>query len=456
VTIGLAVAPVYRDPEGQELPLVVLRLGEQLREVLERAFFAFSRQHTRLRVPHYRALGRRTLAAASWNVDRRLDAVSRSFDLLLQVNPVNSEQAWERFRESGFREAPRFFYRPLPFDPHQLKRSLFDIPIERVEDPVLARLFREKQEELDRQMSLLTDRGSRRFLYGSLLLYGGVEEELLRLAQQLLYRLPSHQRDDDAGGYVDAEAFARCARLEIAAYRRLHPAFRAEVHLRRDLPAGAMVSRDRLLVGATSRFPRSRVEALLHHEVGTHLLTYFNGRAQRIRLFHAGFAGYEVLQEGLAVLGEYAAGGLSRPRLRTLAGRVVACHDLVEGASFVDSFRRLTEEHGFAKRSAFLIALRLYRGGGLTKDAIYLRGLWQLVAHLRRGGELEPLLVGKIALRHLPAMEDLGHRNFFRPAALLPRYLGSARSQRRISALREAPQVLDLIAEGGLGTKESS
>ena len=42
--------------------------------------------------------------------------------------------------------------------------------------------------------------------------------------------------------------------------------------------------------------------------------------------------------------------------------------------------------------------MRIYRGGGLTKDAVYLRGLLQILRYLREGGELEPLFVGKVAV----------------------------------------------------------
>ena len=49
-----------------------------------------------------------------------------------------------------------------------------------------------------------------------------------------------------------------------------------------------------------------------------------------------------------------------------------------------------------------MTALRVYRGGGLTKDAIYLRGLRDLLAYLSAGHDLEPLYVGKIALEHVP------------------------------------------------------
>jgi uncharacterized protein (TIGR02421 family) len=455
-SLGIAVEPVYRGPRGELFALVLQRLEEQLREALERGLFAFSRLHTHLDVADHRALGRRTLAGAAWNVDRRLEAVNDSFDFLLQVTPVDTERAWERFEASAFGEPPTFHYRPLPFDPHQVKRDLFGIPIERVEDPVLSRLFREKQEELDRRLSLLMDRGTPRFLLGNLLLYGVVEGELLRLAERLLARLAAREPGGEGNGLVDAASFARAARREIGFYHQQMPTFRARIQIRSDIAAAVMVSRDQLLVARGRYVPAQRVEALLHHEVGTHLLTYFNGKAQRIRLFHCGLAGYETLQEGIAVLAEYLAGGLTASRLRTLAARVVACHALVEGASFVECFQTLVDEHGFPPRQAFFIVARVFRGGGLTKDAVYLRGLRQLVSHLQWGGELEKLLVGKIALRHLSAVEDLWHRDFFRPPAVLPRYLDQPEARRRLDRLRSGQDLFDILVASPRGQEAAT
>ena len=59
------------------------------------------------------------------------------------------------------------------------KRELFKVPIERVEDPTLGQLFREQQVSLDRKLTMLGDRGRPEFLYGSLQVFGGVDEPLL-------------------------------------------------------------------------------------------------------------------------------------------------------------------------------------------------------------------------------------------------------------------------------------
>ena len=47
-----------------------------------------------------------------------------------------------------------------------------------------------------------------------------------------------------------------------------------------DMAAGLLVSRNRLLISRDTNLPPERLTALLSHEIGVHLLTYFNGDAQ--------------------------------------------------------------------------------------------------------------------------------------------------------------------------------
>src|SRR5690606_17407786 len=130
------------------------------------------------------------------------------------------------------------------------------------------------------------------------------------------------------------------------------------------------------------RVPAHRVDALLQHEIGTHVVTFANGSAQPLGLLATGLAGYEELQEGLAVLSEHLVDGLDTSRLRLLAARVVAVRSVIDGADFVETYRLLAEEHDVDPTTAFTVAMRVHRGGGLTKDAVYLRGLVRLLGYL--------------------------------------------------------------------------
>ncbi len=442
--IGLELDPVFRGPAGELYPIMRRALHRGLSRALKRAVFEFTRRNTSQRPPHYQALGRRSMVKAVWEVDRQLAEISSAFDLLLQVTPVNADEAWIGFRRKHFERDPAFVSRPLRLDPALAKRQLFSIPIERIEDPTLGQLFRDQQVELDRKLTMVGDRGTPQFLYGSLQVFGGVDPSLLNAAFEILSRVPSRTRDESTRGAVNASDFATRAEQELDYYRRQCPGMNSGVQIRDDV-VGLMVSRGSLLIGAKTRIPKSRVEALVAHEVGTHVLTYVNGKSQPFRQLYVGLPGYEELQEGVAVLSEYLVGGLSRPRLRLLAARVVATHRMIEGASFVEVFRELDRAQDFAQRTAFHVTMRVFRGGGLTKDAVYLRGLLGLLAYLRQGGDFEQLFIGKFGLDHVPIITELQLREVMGPPPLRPRHLDDPAVIERLVGVRQGGSVLDLV-----------
>ena len=442
---GLEIAPIYRDPDsGEAYPRVLRELRRRLSVALRRFFFDFARSSTTADPAHFHVLGRSAVVKAVWEVDRTLAEASEAFEFLLQLTPVNGEQAWFQFKRNRFERMPALHYRPLPVDPVVLKRRLFKAPVERVEDPALALIFRQRLDESDRQITMLQDRNTARFLPESIQLFGEVSDDLHELAVDLLTHVSPRSRENTSDGYVDAQTFAQRARNEIEFLRSQRPDVMAHVEVRSDI-TGLLVSHGNLLVSAHTRIPASRVDALIQHEVGTHVLTYHNGRVQKLRLLSTGFAGYDALQEGLAVLSEYLVGGLSRPRLRLLAGRVVAARCMLEGATFVETFRELRQTHGFASRTAFTITVRTFRSGGLTKDAVYLSGLRQILQYLAKGGELDPLFAGKIAIEHIPIIRELRWRKVLVPPPLSPRYMRQPEALARLERLRQGFTVLDLL-----------
>lgn len=445
--IGIEVKPIHQDPEtGQVHPLVLRKLERAMARALKRAVYEFSHSLTTHTPPHYQALGRHAIRKLVWNCDRQLAQISDSFDFLLTLTPINAEQSWAAFKRSRFSQAPEFLYRPVPIEPELVKRELYRIPLEKIEDPVLAHLFRDKQDELDRQITMLADRRRAQFLYGSLQVFGGADERMLGLAKELLARLPPHSHEASGGRNLTAEEFAQRAMVEIERFRKVYPKLWTRVEVRSDT-IGLMVSRGNLLIGQQTKVPESRVEALIQHEIGTHVVTYFNGRLQPLKQLYAGLSGYEELQEGLAVLAEYLVGGLSKPRLRLLAGRVIAVRCLTEGATFIDTFRELHDVWGFAEKSAFSITTRVYRGGGLTKDVVYFRGLNRILEYISEKKEIDQLYIGKIGFDHITIAKELQWRKVIRPAKLRPSYLDDGEAMARLADLRKGRTVLDLIGE---------
>jgi uncharacterized protein (TIGR02421 family) len=373
-------------------------------------------------------------------IDRGLAGIAAGIDLLLDVTPVNPHDAWERSRACSHREGLDLRYRTPSVDPAAVRAELEAVPIDRVEDPVLRRLFEATRTELATQVRLVEARETPAFLGAGLDLYGTADDDLLRLAESLLERLPDPPADP---AVVSAEDFAARSELEIARYREQLPGFEGRVEVRADVPSLMVVQRT-LMVGADSWIPVHRQEALVHHEVGTHLLTAETGGAQPLVLLEQGLAGFEETQEALAVVSEHLIGGLDAERVRTLAGRVVAARCVSDGAGFPEVFAVLHERWGLPERQAWTVAMRVVRGGGLTKDVIYLRGVVDLVSHLAGGGAVEPLLVGKLHLRDVPAVEDLLARGLLVPPTVRPHWLDVEGAPERLAALQDG---LDPVAD---------
>ena len=438
-------APIYRTPGGKGTypalrDLVVANMVDSALQAVS-AFLKASQ----LEAPTtHRSLGRRVFIDAVARADRDIDKVALAFDFLLAVTPINAEQAWLEFEAGGLERAPPLLYRPLEFEVSAEKRKLYSVSLDHLEDPLLAGLLSEKQQELDLQLSMLAARETPRFAELGRALYGSVEPELAARARGIL---------DKATGLepkakqkcLGADTVAAAAREMIARYRAASPDFEASVEIRSDLPAGLLVSRNRLLVSRDTRLAPERLMALLSHEIGVHLLTYFNGDMQGLAILRSGLAGYEGMQEGLAVLAEYLVGGMTAARLRLIAARVLACQAMLDGARFEETFRALHADFGLDRRSAFNVVLRIFRGGGFAKDAIYLRGVVQVLDHLRNGGSLTPFWIGKISANHFGIITELSARGLLRAPRLEPAFLSSEVARPRLKKAMAGMDPIDMI-----------
>lgn len=358
--------------------------------------------------------------------DRLLTEIAAAFDYLFYVSPTDTEAAWVRFAADDCKTEPEFTYRPIDMDLDDLHRRLDTVPIDEVDDDV-GDLLRGKLDEQRALLHMLAARGTPAFLEHGRTVFGSVSDALVGLARGVLDDVGTEI--PDAGATVPPEVFVREAEASIAAYREQDPQLPATVGVRDDIDT-LMVTRHEVLVPTTRRIAERRVEPLVHHEVGVHILTWWNGMRQPLGLLADGLAAYQETQEGLGVLAEHLSGGLSRGRLGELARRVLAARSVEDGAAFLETFRMLCEDLGMPEESAFGLTVRVHRGGGLLKDAAYLRGLLRLVAHLQAGGEIEPLLVGKMALHDIPAIITLLEAGRLEPPRLRPHWMDGHAGQR--------------------------
>lgn len=380
--------------------------------------------------------------------DACLCDVGLSVDFLLAVTPVDVPQAWKRFHAGGYRDEPEFNYRATSPEIDYLRGRLNEVELDPVEDPQLKSLLQLKLREIRTQLDCLEFRNTPRFLEASCALYGGVDGPLVEKAEHILSaHVPG--RSTSVGGTVKtigSQAFARRAEIELTHYRGVYPALTSKVRILDEIP-GIMAFEGDLLIGRDLSLPLIRAEALIQHEVGTHVVTYANGGVHRLKMLRIGLPGYEETQEALAVFSEYVVNGFTGARLAQLAARVMAVEGLLSGHGFVEVFSMLRRRYRIPPRGAFFVVSRVFRSGGLTKDAIYLRGIVGLLAYLAGGGALDPLFVGKLPISSVPLVSHMERLGLVQHPPLRPRWTEMPGAQERIDAARNGMSVVDLIKE---------
>lgn len=422
VLVGVEIAPVYNDVKtGKPYPLFMRELRAAFGKSLRKSLFEFVRTNTSYNATHFEMLGTTVLDDKVWEIDNELAEYSNLFDFLLLVTPINTMDAWKNFAENKYLKAPVFHYRPMPIEPELIKRKIYNLPIEDISDPTIAFLFRDKRKEIDRMLNMMLEREKPDFMHSSLQIFGNIDEHLLDVARAILVAAePNYEQENQ--DLLNAWEFAQMAENELIWLKKQDASILTAVRVRDDVD-GVMVSRGILNINKSYQISRQRAFALIQHEIGTHVVTYYNGKAQPLKLFYIGVPGYEQLQEGLAVFSEYLCGGLTNQRMRILAARVVAVNSMITGNSFVDTFFLLTDKYLFTPEAAFHITMRVYRGGGLTKDAVYLKGLLNLIEYIKQGNDIAPLLIGKIRQDYIPVINELTFRGLLSKIPIKPRYL---------------------------------
>jgi uncharacterized protein (TIGR02421 family) len=193
-----------------------------------------------------------------------------------------------------------------------------------------------------------------------------------------------------------------------------HP---VKVVLADDLPAKAAAGADRIRVRANCSFSAMDVPQLVHHEGLVHTLTLKNGRLQpKLKSLGLGAPRTTPTQEGLATLAELITSSIDLSRLRRLALRVLAIHQALHGADFVDVFRFFLES-GQTEAESYHSAQRIFRGGDVrgrvvfTKDVVYLWGLISSHSFLRKAIQedkqhyVHALFAGRLTLGDVVALE---------------------------------------------------
>ncbi len=333
-------------------------------------------------------------------IDDALNRMVSKIELLNYINPTNIEQEKRNFFSSKYNVNPSFRYKKIDFNAHNLQQQLFSQDIDSIKDEETRAFYRDVIYDYSGLIQCIETIGQgRKFYYNALKSFGTPTEKDVENARFIL-----HFGDEN---YNDTEMTPQYSVEEAAAYFAdfvKQYDFKLAIKLSTKIAAAAMVQNNTqtLILKKNHRYSANQLQVLANHEIGVHLVTTYNGLDQDLKIFHNGFPKNVETQEGLAVFSEYMSGCLTLYRLKELSHRVIAADSLRRGFEFSDTFDLLHNQYKLNREESYNITLRAHRGGGFTKDYMYLTGLKKIYDAYYNKENLDPLLAGKVCIEYAP------------------------------------------------------
>lgn len=422
LVLPLNIKKVYMDETTGDLyPLVLEELKASIKQALSETAAYFIRRYNQQKSTKKTDILTSSLAPEIISLDKKLVALCKNVETLNFINPINIASERKKFHARAIPQSPEFQYKQLNINPYQFREKLYKLPVDDIMDADIQLLYRHTIDNLANKIDLITSIGTDDFVYNSLKYYGEPSREDIANAEFIL-RAPKIETED--------ESLIHNADYAVNYYRQQAEEWGLKCKIEKSsrLVAKAMVNNDKrlLLINKDAVFSTTELQAYAFHELGIHMLTTINAKESILKVFSTGLTGNTHTQEGLAIFSEYCSGNLTLARLKTLALRVIAVKHMLEHDDFTKTYNLLNLDYGMSETSAFTLTTRVHRGGGFTKDYLYLKGFRDIL-NLSKTDNIESLLVGKTGLLDFPIITEMIDRELVtKPRSLFPLTINSS------------------------------
>lgn len=399
------VKKVFMDETtGDVYPLVLEELKTRFKEAISETAAYFVRRYGKKKRTQKADILSSTINPQVLNLDKQLFLLCKNIETLNFINPVNLTVERNKFLKRNSYQQPNFNYKQLDINPYKFREQLYKLPVDSIDDASISQLYRHVIDNLANKIELLTSIGTDDFVYNSLKYYGEPKQQDIANAKFLLHLTAEPEFQDEVK--LSADEAVEYFKAQASEW-----GLKCRVEKSSKIVAKAMVNNEKaqLLINKESNFSEKEAHAFAFHELGIHMLTTLNAKKQPLKVFSLGLTGNTYTQEGLALYSEYCSGSLTVNRLQNIALRVIAVHYMLQHGDFVKTYHSLINDYAMEKHAAFTLTTRVYRGGGFTKDYLYLKGFID-VLNLAKQRSIDNLLVGKTGLLDFEITNELVER----------------------------------------------
>jgi len=425
LVLATEISKIYCDEEtGEIYPQVIKSIQSKFKKAILNNANLFVNDLTNWKHNDKNMLLDNSISKNIQKIDNKLYKLLKNFELLTYVNPINVESEKGRFFKSKFSVNPNFKYKPIKINPYELTKKLHSIDTTEIADITIRHLYESVITGSIDKINLLSSIGTEKFLYNSLRYFGRPNKIDIRNAEYVLL-LPEIKEEKIITQRFGVDKAKEIFEESFTAY-----GFKGKIRVDKKALSTVMVvnSTKTVVLKDGASFSQNELQYLTEHEIGVHMVTTMNAANNKLKVFGIGLPINTRTGEGMAVLSEYLSGNFTMDRLRQLALRVIAVDLMCNGADFKECFNTISQEYNIESNRAFNLVSRVYRGGGFTKDYLYLSGFSKLFKFWQEDNDLTPLLVGKTSINFYNTIVEMIDRNLIEK----PQYITKSFEKPRI------------------------
>jgi uncharacterized protein (TIGR02421 family) len=426
LVLATEISKIYCDEKtGEIYPQVIKNIQARFKKAILNNANLYVNDLTNWKYNDKNMLLDNSITKTIQKIDNHLYRLLKSFEMLTYINPINVNSEKARFFKSKFTVNPNFKYKPIKINPYELTKSLHSIDTTQIEDITIRHLYESVITGCIDKINLLSSIGTDKFLYNSLRYFGRPNKVDIRNAEYILL-LPEIKEEN-----IRVQRFGVDKAKEIFEEAFENYGFKGKIKVdKKSLSTVMVINSTKTVVlkdGAT--FSQNELQYLAEHEIGVHMVTTMNATNNKLKIFSVGLPINTRTGEGMAVLSEYLSGNFTMNRLRELALRVVAVDLMCNGSDFKECFNSLVQDYKIEHNRAYNLVTRVYRGGGFTKDYLYLNGFSQLFKFWQDGNDLTPLLVGKTSIGFYNTIVEMIDRNLIEKPQFITKSFAKPRTE---------------------------
>jgi uncharacterized protein (TIGR02421 family) len=408
LVLATEISKIYCDEEtGEIYPQVIKNIQARFKKAILNNANLYVNDLTNWKHSDKNMLLDNSITQNIQKIDDKIYKLLKNFEVLTYVNPINVELEKVRFFKSKFTINPTFKYKPIKINSYELSKSLHSIDTTKIEDITIRHLYESAITGCIDKINLLSSIGTDKFLYNSLRYFGRPNKIDIRNAEYILL-LPEIKEENIKAQRFGVDKAKKIFQESFADY-----GFVGKIRVDKKVLSTAMVvnSTETVILKYGATFSQNELQYLAEHEIGVHMVTTMNAANNKLKIFSIGLPINTRTGEGMAILAEYLSGNLTMKRLRELALRVIAVDLMCNGADFKECFNSIVQDYKTDTNMAYNLVTRVYRGGGFTKDYLYLNGFSKLFKFWQEGNDLTPLLVGKTSISFYNTIVEMIDRN---------------------------------------------